>query len=326
MKRLVALWVLMAASGAAAPSRWDRIRDPNAAKAETALTEAYRARLPKGVSLDALSMLPVFESALALESAAILESAGGAALDAPELWYRLGADLVIADRGRDEEGRMLLLRALERDPNSAEASRAWLQVAIASNRLGDYAAERSAYDAAVRVEWDPSVRAELIMNRGEANMSMGDLHAARADYLLALATTTDAEIVALARWGLAVALARDDDLPDALRYAGDASEVPFRDLQNNPILAIDLPQVFYTPQYEIAYYRALGSMAEAERADDPEVKRQELEWARSQWLKYLAGARPAGDKWTSSAERMLDWCERRLDAQTHAARRHGKRR
>jgi tetratricopeptide (TPR) repeat protein len=316
MKRLVTVCALVAASASAAPSRWDCVRDPSLARAERALTDAYRARLPKDVSLEALSLLPVFESALALESASILERAGGSALDDPEVWYYLGADLVIADRGRDEEGRGLLLRALERDPRSPEASRAWLEVAIASNRLGDYATERRAYDAAVRIEWDSTRRSELFANRAEANMSMGDLRAARADYLLALATTTDAEIVALARWGLAVALARDDDLPDALRYAAEATEVSFRDFQNNPILAIDLPDVFYTPKYEIAYYRALGSMARAERAEDPELRRQELEWAKTQWDRYLEAARPVGDRWVQSAERLLDWCTRRLDSAT----------
>src|SRR6185369_1856041 len=101
-------------------------------------------------------------------------------------------------------------------------------------------------------------RATLFMNRGEASMSLGELKAAREDYLTALSTAEESEIHALAAWGLAVALARDDDLPEALPYALHASRMPFQDPQGNPITALELPTVFFTPAYEIFYYRALA--------------------------------------------------------------------
>jgi hypothetical protein len=150
------------------------------------------------------------------------------------------------------------------------------------------------------------------MNRGEAGMSLGLLREARADYEAALVLADDPEIRALTAWGLAVALARDEDLPDALRRAWEASQFKFRDAQGTLVSAIELPSVFYTPDYEIYFYRALGAMAAAEHAEKPQDRKTELEWAISQWQRYLAEARPVGDRWTANAEFHLTWCKRRL--------------
>jgi tetratricopeptide (TPR) repeat protein len=301
-----------AAPAVAAPSFWDAARAPQTVRTEQALTRALRAREPRELSAEALSGLPVFEKSLALRAVTVLEEAGGEALNDPEVWYFLGDALVVADDGQDEEGRRILRRALVAEPDSPEAAHAWFQVGIASNRLRQFEAERAAYTAALRVQWDRNLRAGIYMNRGEAGMSLGLLKDARADYEAALALTDDSEIHALAAWGLAVALARDEDLPDALRRAWEASNFRFRDMQGNVISALELPSVFYTPDYEIFFYRALGAMAASEHADKPEERKTELEWAVSQWQRYLAEARPAGDRWTANVEFHLTWCKRRL--------------
>ena len=143
-------------------------------------------------------------------------------------------------------------------------------------------------------------------------MSLGLLREARTDYETSLALTDDSEIHALAAWGLAVALARDEDLPDALRRAWEATSFRFHDVQGNVVSAIEMQGVFYTPDYEVHFYRALGAMASAEHADKAEERKTELEYAISQWQRYLAEARPAGDRWASNAEYHLLWCKRRL--------------
>jgi tetratricopeptide (TPR) repeat protein len=295
------------------PSRWDRIRDPESAKIERALVMAYKARAPRDVPAGAMAELPELDKLLALRAATVLELAGGEALASPGVWYFLGDALVTADRGRDDDGRRMLLRALEAAPDSPLASHAWAQVATASNRLHDFTAEHAAYTEQLRVEWDRNHRADVYVSRGESSMSAGDLRAARSDYQLALSLTDDSESHALASWGLAVALARDDDLPDALRYAGEASRVVFRDVQGNPITALELPSVFFTPAYEIFYYRALGAMAAAESATEPKARKIELEWAMLQWDRYLAEARAHGDRWIANAQHQRKWCERRLE-------------
>jgi tetratricopeptide (TPR) repeat protein len=310
---LVVFSTLLASSSLAAPSRWDTARDPRVRSKEEALTRALRAREPRELSPEILAVLPDYEKgALAARAAVILEEAGGRALDDPEVSFFLGDALIIANRGREEEGRAILRRALAVAPESPDAATAWFQVAIASNRLHQFAEERQAYDEALRLQWDRNVRAGIYMNRGEAGMSLGRLREAIPDYEAALALTDDSEVHALAAWGLAVALARDEDLPDALRRAWEATQFRFHDAQGNVITALELPSVFYTPEYEVYFYRALGAMAVAEHADKPEERKTELEWAIAQWQRYLAEARPAGDKWLTNAEFHVTWCKRRL--------------
>jgi tetratricopeptide (TPR) repeat protein len=303
---------LIASEAAGAPSLWDRVAEPHTVAVQEALTKALRAREPRELSPEALSSLPAFEALLALRAVAILEQAGGEALDDPEVWYYLGDSLIVANRGREEEGRALLRRALAAAPDSPEAAHAWFQIGIASDRLRQFEDERAAYTEALRVQWDGNHRAQIYLNRGEASMSRGLLLAARADYEASLALASEPEIRALAAWGLAVALAREEDLPGSLPRAWEATQFKFRDAQGNFVNALELPSVFFTPDYEIYFYRALGAMAASEHREKPEEKKTELEYAISQWQRYLAEARPAGDRWKANAEFHLLWCKRRL--------------
>ena len=307
-----AILALAPATAWAAPTIWDVARDPHVLTTEQALTRALRARQPREISPEALAALPIFEKSLALRAVTILEEAGGEALDDPAVWFYLGDSLIASDHGQDEEGVHLLRRALAARPGSPEAAHAWFQIAIGSNRLHRFEDERAAYTEALRVQWDRNQRAGIYMNRGEAAMALGLLKDARADYETALALTDDSEIHALSAWGLAVALARDEDLPDALRRAWEAQSFRFHDLSGNTVTALELPSVFYTPDYEVYFYRALGAMAAAEHADKADERKTELEYAIAQWQRYLAEARPAGDRWTNNVEFHLIWCKRRL--------------
>jgi tetratricopeptide (TPR) repeat protein len=292
--------------------RWDRARDPEMTKIVRALTAAIDARTPKDIPLDSLPGMPTFRSLLALRSATVLELAGGSELKSPAVWYFLGHALVEADRGRDDDALALLRRALAAAPDAPEATQAWLDIATASNRSLDFEAERLAYVEALRLQWDRNERATSYMNRGEASASLGDLGHARQDYETALAITDDSEIHTLATWDLAVDLARDDDLPEALAYAWKASQIQFHDQQGNPISALELPTVYFTPAYEIFYYRALGAMGVSEHAENAKDRRAELEWAVTQWLRFLAEGRAQGDRYVANAAYQLEWCRRRL--------------
>jgi tetratricopeptide (TPR) repeat protein len=309
---IVALASMPSRAHAAGRDLWDRIRDPAADKAERALTVALRARTPKDVPPDLAELAPDLDELLAWRAATVLEMAGGEALGTPRVWFFLGDALVAANRGRDEDGRRILWRALAAEPESPEAAHAWFDVAIASNRLSDFEGERKAYDEALCVEWDQNKRAGIYMNRGEASMSLGELRAAREDYLRALATTNESEIHALAAWGLAVASARDEDLPEALAYAWEASQMVFRGPSGQPITALELPSVFFTPPHEVLYYRALAAMAASEHAKDDRERRSALETAGSLWRDYLKRAREHGDRWVANAEYQARWVERRL--------------
>jgi tetratricopeptide (TPR) repeat protein len=184
--------------------------------------------------------------------------------------------------------------------------------------LLDFQSERAAYDEALRVQWGEDRRATILSNRAEASMSLGDLRTAKEDYLAAIesATSSGSEVYALAAWGLAVAYARDDDLPDALKYAWKATQLRFPTIDPArglvSIYAIDLPDVFFTPDHEIHYYRALGDMALAEHAADSAKRRLALSRAVELWDQYLDGAKKNGDRWTQNAEFQRRWCVRRL--------------
>src|SRR5262249_10217006 len=115
---LVVLAIVLVASTGRAVSIWDGARDPRAAHVSRVLIEAERARQPREFSLDTLASLPLFDGQLAMHAALILEEAGGEALGDPDVDYFLGDCLVAENRGRDEEGRRILLRALAAAPAS----------------------------------------------------------------------------------------------------------------------------------------------------------------------------------------------------------------
>ena len=253
----------------------------------------------------------LFDGMLSLRAATMLELAGGASLPNGELRLFLGESLIQANAGREADGRRILLDELARSPSSPDAANAWFLIAIASNRLRDFQEEKRAYDHALALEWDVEQRAKIYMNRGETKMALGDLRAARVDYERALSSSNDSEIFALANWGLGVALSRDNELSQALERVGKASALKF-EVDGREVTAIDLPMVYFTPDYEIHYYRALGDMALAQVARDPEQAFQSLKSAASLLRLYLAGARPAGDKWIEQVERYALWCDTRI--------------
>lgn len=305
-------------AAAEVPSFWDQVRDPSVVKASRALDEALAMQVPmvdfRSGSLGPEELL----RARAYDAALALELKGGEALGDPNLLYFLGDSLVYAARGRDEDGRRILRKALAADPDSPLAARAWFNVAVASNRLQDFPAERAAYGEALKVQWDEDKRAQILSNRAESSMSLADLRTAKEDYLTALeiATSSGSDVYALAAWGLAVAYARDDDLPDALKYAWKATQIRFPTIDPTKglvsIYAIDLPSVFFTPEHEIFYYRALGEMAAAEHAGDAGKRKGALSRALEFWDQYLEAAKQSGDRWTQNAEFQRRWCTRRL--------------
>jgi tetratricopeptide (TPR) repeat protein len=312
--------VLLAAPGEARPSRWDRVRDPLEARRAEILAVAVQARTPRGIP-PGMDLSPAFDSLLALRAATVLEMAGGEALGGADLLFFLGDALVVADRGRDEDARRILRAAIELEPATERAAEAWFGVAIASNRLRDFEAEKRAYDAALAIEWSAKRRAGMHLNRGEARMSLGDLDAAVRDYQTAIAAAAGSELHALATWGLAVALARRGDLPEALQHVWEASRLQLQGPDGTLGPAIELPSVFFTPHYEISYYRALAAMAESQHAEGRDAQRAALETALAHWTRYLEGARAAGDRYLENAGYQELWCRRRLDALERAARR-----
>jgi tetratricopeptide (TPR) repeat protein len=163
-------------------------------------------------------------------------------------------------------------------------------LAIAAAKMGDREAEHAAYLRALELTWQPDSRGNLLANLAESDMALGDLGRAVRGYRNALSSSQQPELVSGAYFGLAVALDRSGDLPSALEAAKRAISV-----QLSPTLfaagsVLDLPNVFYTPSYEIHYNKALGAMAAAQLATDDLARRDALAEATEQWSLYLAPA------------------------------------
>jgi tetratricopeptide (TPR) repeat protein len=317
-------WLMSSSLALASPTIWDVARNPALGRADELLSLAERSRVPEDDAFDDTGMFlssgtsEELNRQLNARAAALITIADGQALGDGRLLYLLGDALVKADKTYLAEGRLRLQQALARDPDSPLAPEAWFSLAIAEGKLGDHDAERRAYSRALALEWEPELQATIVTNRAESTMSTGDLAAAIRDYRLGLALSRSATTQALAYWGLAVAVERDGDLPSALDLARRAASFRFGP-PSHMIVALDLPSVYFTPDYEEHYYRALASMAEAAKAPSPDEKRLALQTASLLWTLYIDGAQRDSAPWAANARSHREACRREL-AQLDAER------
>jgi len=299
---LLALGSFSAGSAQAAPSIWQRARHPAAAAQQTILNRIERllgsiglAEFDAELSAGAIALTQLGHAnwpCLARPGAApdaASSSEPDVVLDA-RLEYLIGGALTDSLAGREREARCMLERALRDAPNSPLAARGWSDLAIAAAKIGDREAEHAAYLRALELTWQPNSRANLQANLAESDMARGDLSRAVRGYRNALSSSQEPELVAGAYFGLAVALDRSGDLPSALDAAKRAISVQLPPSLFAAGSVLDLPNVFFTPSYEIHYYKALGAMAAAQLANDELARRDALADALEQWTRYLAPA------------------------------------
>jgi tetratricopeptide (TPR) repeat protein len=313
---LALAWLGLAQSAAASPTVWDLVKNPKLGAAEQLLALAERSRTPAedgndDPSLPATATTEELNRQLNARAAALITIADGHQLGDPRLLYLLGDALVKADKSYLPEGRLRLQQALERDPDSPLAADAWFQLATAEGKLGRHDAERAAYTRALALEWQPELQAMFASNRAESSMASGELGRAIEDYRLALSLSRTGVTRALALWGLAVATERDGDLPTALSLAREAAGFRFGP-PSRVVVALDLPTVYFTPEYEEHYYRALAEMADADAQARPEEARLRLQTAALLWSLYLENARRDHERWVPNAELLRQICQRKL--------------
>ena len=123
----------------------------------------------------------------------------------------------------------------------------------------------------------------------------------------------------LAHWGLAVALDRTGDTPTAI------AEINIALLFDPRAEDIDRPSVFFVPPFDRYWYNALGSMARAEAAENPQSKLAHWETAVSHWKRYLENA-PASEKYVPIARHRLAYCtQQSATARSRATQSRGQR-
>jgi hypothetical protein len=284
---------LLAGIAQAKPSIWDVAREPSVERDYQTLVAVER-MVARDDSGD-----PTLPGRFMRAALAVIELAGGTRSADARLLFVAGDLLSDPMVGRDKEARALLVRALRVAPESPLAGRAWFNLAIASARMRDPASERKAYGNALELVWEPGFRSNILANRAESNMVLGDLEAAVVDYRKAIALSDRPDLAALGHYGLGVALERNGDLPRAL----DAMDVA-RAIQIPGVgSALDLPSVFFVPAYDIHYYKALAALAAARGPKKPEVVAAHLLDAGEEWQRYLEHAVPEKHRWIDHARR-----------------------
>jgi tetratricopeptide (TPR) repeat protein len=309
---LAALWLALDLRAARAePSIWDAARNPKARRAHVAFVQAERMQER---ALDSFGD-PRMQRDFTLAATALLELSGGSELGEPRLEYLLGDLLLdpLLTISRTREAERLLSSALARAPDSPLAAQGWFNLAIARAKLRKPKGEHAAYTRALELQYEPDMRATIFTNRAESSMVSGDLKTAIRDYRRATALAQLPHAQALAQWGLGIALERDGDLPSALVAIDVASSIRLPSPPYPTSRVLELPQVFFVPDYDIHYYRALGAMAASRREEEPAADRkQALTEAVARWTLYIEHAEPDGHRWVANAKAHKARCERDL--------------
>lgn len=297
------LGVLVTCPAAAESSFWDRVRDEKLAEQEQLLWAAERSR----ASESELVIDAALDRLLARRTAILIELAGGGESSPRELRFLYGESLVRAALGGEEQGRALLLTALREDPDSPLRSMAWAAIATAAMMQGEFAASERAYGEALAEQWQPELRATLLLHRGESRMQLRDVAGSVADYQRALTLTTDPQTVALAHWGLGVAYDRDDNFPLARAAIEQAIAINVG-TPAEPRWAIDSSEVSFFPSQEEHYYRALGLTVQALGQPEPVKAAATCKRATAHWDGYLLAGQATDDLWARQARRNRARC------------------
>jgi tetratricopeptide (TPR) repeat protein len=220
----------------------------------------------------------------------------------PDVRLRFDAGHALSLLGDYARATPVLESALRQGPNHPLATEAYFSVAICyakQNRPDD---EIVAYDEFLRRETDSGARAQALSNRAEAQMLVGKVPPAIADYRASLSLEADS---ALAHWGLAVALDRSGDVPGALAEAKIAITYDPLDQQ------LESPNVFFMPSYDRYWYEGIGAMARAGDIDDAATSILWWETAVGKWRDYVEHA-TSDDRWLPLANAHLASCDQKL--------------
>lgn len=239
---------------------------------------------------------------LSLGSAALLELSGGAKTD-PWQQVLLGRVLLDAQQGREREGLQLIESALPALPDSDFKRASLFDVGVASMRIGEMDHAAKVFTAALQLAWDPDDRASIHRIRGRAYMLSGRTVEAIADYRAAVRLARTVVGIALSHFGLGGALERGGDYPQGMQEIarGVAIRLPVPPYATESVL--DAPTLFWIPEYDVHYFRALGAMTEAEAADSSELAKERYESALENWEQYIPAAEAQKSRFLPNALR-----------------------
>lgn len=313
---LAALAVLVAPSLALAetpPGTWEAVKDP----AQRARYELHLEVMTDLTKRDALEGTPF--SALVPNTAvhdALDKLLAAGAETSPDVRLRFDLGRVYEMLGNYAAGARVLSAALALAPDHPMVEDALWQLAICYAH-GDAELEIATYDRYLELATHPGPRAIAFSNRAEAEMRLGRLREAIDDATYATTIGADSEITTLALMDLAVALDRSGDQHGAIAAADRALADP----QAIAKVMSDGPGVFFVPDYDKHWYRALVYTAMADghrsarelrrffvRSESDARARASLEWQA-----YLRTAE-IDDRWLPIARRREDDASKKLKA------------
>lgn len=285
-------WLLgcaAATTASATPTVWSKARSPVVAEESAALDEAdHEVALQQKTEGVLQIALPEDVSRLhTLRAVRALESAGGERSKDPVVVARLAS--LLHDLGMYPESARLDRALVKSDARASIKADAYADLAIAYARAGQVDDEIASYESALELDPIGSSRAVLLSNQAEAYMVKGDVTRAIAGYRASLDALTSYEMqgAATTLWSLGVALDRAGDLEGALTSIARARSYDPNDRQLQP------PRWFFVPEYDSAWYAALGGLLVARTAKDPWVRQAAYRQAIDDFREYVERA---GDK------------------------------
>lgn len=309
------VWLASSPARAEPLSPWAIAAEPrvrgeaDAARAAEASVMRYRATRRGAMAgggdvLDSGRMLGELHLRDALE---LLEGAAATTSSDAALRLRVGEVLDELERCPDA---IAVLEGVARSRASAPYRlEAWKRLAVCYAKLSRPRDEIPAYGQALALEPDAAERAVLLANRAEAFMVAGQLDDATRGYrdaLTVVGTLTTFEVPLHAPtiyWGLAVALDRSGDLEGAFAAIRMARVYDPNDRR------LHGPGWFFVPEYDEAWYAALGAWFGARSAASPEERADAYASALLAWERYVARA-PASDLWVNIAHARRGACAR----------------
>lgn len=311
----VALAIALAApSASAAPSVWERVREPRTQRAERTLVRMERVFDGVAQAVSEPDMLQDFRRGTVL----VAEMSGASELGDPRILLLAAEALLGLEGEREAEIQALVQRALglvgeeqlylEAELRAVDALAARSSASVALPKLS----------RALANGWQPHLRAELFRRRAEARMVLADLRGSLRDARSAAATApTDGEKI-LGCFAIALALERFGDERAAFEELRVARLLA-TSVQAAATAASGLVDSFVFRPADALYLAALRAMEAAEAADEPEQRLEHYERALGAWSEYLRTA-PSDDRWLGAARAHQSQCERLRRANAEAGR------
>jgi tetratricopeptide (TPR) repeat protein len=279
--------VFLAAGGArATPTVWAKARSPAVHREAAALDAAdHEDAMEKKTEKILHIELPGDVTKIhRLRAKRALEEAGARTSKNPVVVARLAS--ILHDLDEYADSAVLDREVVTSNTVASLKADAYSDLAIAYARLGRVDDEIAAYESGLAFDTIGRSRAVLLSNQAEAYMVKGDVTRAIAGYRASIDSLSSYELplASTTLWSLGVALDRSGDLEGALASIARARTYDPNDSQLQP------PRWFFVPDYDAAWYAALGELLVARTAKDPWVRQAAYVQSIDDWRDYVKRA------------------------------------